>query len=146
MAEVFAGFVCGFALALIVTPFFALWLLQSRNAVPFIKNAVPEGMSIVMLSVPVSSFFFLIWTMIGIVLGMVLVAAQNATTRGGFGTYNILYTVIVVLLAFIIFFPPFVLVRSARRLTAGVALSFLLLFGWATPFLAHLASIRWAQG
>ena len=138
MAEVFAGFVCGFAVALIATPFFALWVLQSRNAIPFIKNAVPEGMSILMLSVPISSFFFLIWTMIGIVLGMALVAAQNATTWGG--TYNILYTVIVVLLGFTIFFPPFVLVRSARRLTAGVALSFLVLFGWLTPFLAHLAS------
>ena len=140
MAEVFAGFVCGFALALIATPFFALWVVQSRNAIPFIKNAVPEGMSILMVSIPISSFFFLTWTMIGIVLGMALVAAQNATTRGGLGSYNILYTVIVVLLAFIVFFPPFVIVRSARRLTAGVALSFLVLFGWLTPFLAHLAS------
>ena len=146
MAEVFAGFVCGFALALIGTPFFALWVLQSRDTIPFIRNAVPEGMSILMLSVPISSFFFLIWTAIGIVLGMVLIAAQNATTRGGLGSYNILYTVIVVLLAFIIFFPPFVVIRSARRLTAGLALSFLVLFGWATPYLAHLASIHGAQG
>lgn len=146
MAEVFAGFICGFALALIATPFFALWLLQSREAVPLVKNAVPEGMSILMLSIPISSFFFLTWTAIGIVLGMMLLAIQDETTQGGLGSPNILYTAIVLILTVMIFLPPFVIIRSARRLTVGLALSFLVLFGWVAPHLAHLASIHAGQG
>ncbi|MGA2286594.1 MAG: hypothetical protein ABSG55_10040, partial [Dehalococcoidia bacterium] len=67
MAEVFAGFVCGFALSIIATPPFALWVLHMRDDVPFIRNAIPQGMPVTLLSVPISSFFFLVWTGLGLI-------------------------------------------------------------------------------
>ena len=65
MPEVFAGFVCGFTLSIIATPPFAIWVLLLREDVPFIRYAIPKGMPITLLSVPIASFFFLIWTGLG---------------------------------------------------------------------------------
>jgi hypothetical protein len=142
MEEVFSGFVCGFALSIIATPPFALWVLKSRNDIPFIRSAVPPGMPLTLLSVPIASFFFLIWTALGLVFGMVLIAANDAQPRGGLGSPNLLFTVIVIITAFAVFFPFFAFVRSARRLAIFLAVSFVVLFGWATPILAHYASTR----
>lgn len=142
MPEVFAGFVCGFALSIIATPPFAIWVLHSRDDIPFIQNAVPKEMPITLLSIPIVSFFFLVWTGIGLVLGMVLLAFDNGNPPVGFGAPSTLFAVVVLLSALIIFMPFFVLVRSARRLALFLAVSYVLLFGWATPILAHYASTR----
>jgi hypothetical protein len=142
MAEVFAGFVCGFALSIIATPPFAFWVVTARNQIPFIRNAVPEGMPLTLLSVPIASFFFLVWTGLGFVFGMVLIAANDAQPHGALGSPNFLYTVIILLTAFVIFFPFLALIRSARRFALFLAVSYIILFGWATPILAHYASTR----
>ncbi|HUS82837.1 MAG TPA: hypothetical protein VM013_06255 [Dehalococcoidia bacterium] len=142
MAEVFSGFVCGFTLSIMATPPFALWVLKSRDDISFIRNAVPPGMPLTLLSVPIASFFFLGWTALGLIFGMVLIAANDAHPQGGLGTPNLLFTAIVTITAFVIFFPFFALVRSARRLAIFLAFTFVALFGWATPILAHYASTR----
>jgi hypothetical protein len=142
MAEVFSGFVCGFTLSIIATPPFALWVLKSRDDIPFIRNAVPPSVPLTLLSVPIASFFFLIWTALGLVFGMVLIAADDAQPHGGLGSPNLLFTAIVVITAFVVFFPFFALVRSARRLVLFLVVTYVALFGWATPILAHHASTR----
>jgi hypothetical protein len=142
MAEVFAGFVCGFALSIIATPPFALWVLHSRDDIPFIRNAVPKGLGVTLLSVPIASLFFFVWTGLGLVLGMLLLAADNGNPTDAFGSPNVAFSVIVVISALMIFMPFFVLVRSARRLALFLIISYILLFGWATPILAHYASTR----
>jgi len=140
MEEVFSGFVCGFVMSIVATPPFALWVTKSRDDIPFIRNAVPKGMPLTLLSIPIASFFFLIWTELGLVFGMLLIAANNAHPQGGLGSPNLLFTVIVLSTAVIVFSPFFVLVRSARRLALFLALTYIALFGWATPILAHYAS------
>ena len=142
MPQVFAGFLCGFALSIIATPPFAVWVLNSRDDIPFVRSAVPKGMPVTLLSIPILSFFFLIWTELGLVLGMLLLAADKANSTGGLGSPNLLFTVIVLLTAIIIFLPFFALVRSAWRLALFLAVSYVVLFGWATPILAHYASTR----
>ena len=142
MEEVFAGFVCGFALSIIATPLFAVWVLNSRDDIPFVRAAIPKDMPLTLLSIPIASFFFLIWTALGLVLGMMLFAMNNADPKGGLGSPNLPFTAIVVISAFVVFFPFFALVRSARRLAILLALSYVVLFGWATPILAHYASTR----
>lgn len=142
MAEAFSGFICGFALSIIATPPFALWVLKARDEIPLIRNAVPKGMPLTLLSVPISSFFFLLWTGLGLILGMLLFAAENAHPDGGLGSPNLLYTLIVLVSAVIIFMPFYVLIPSARRLALFLIITYVALFGWATPLLAHYASTR----
>ena len=140
MEEVFSGFVCGFVMSIVATPPFSLWVLRSRDDIPFIRNAVPQGMPLTLLSIPIASFFFLVWTGLGLVFGMLLIAANNAHPQGGLGSPNLLFTVIVLSTAVMVFSPFFLLVRSARRLALFLAITYVALFGWATPILAHYAS------
>ena len=142
MEEVFSGFICGFVMSIVATPPFALWVTKSRDDIPFIRNAVPQGMPLTLLSIPIASFFFLVWTGLGLVFGMLLIAANDSHPQGGLGSPNLLFTVIVLSTAVIVFSPFLVLVRSARRLTLFLALTYVALFGWATPILAHYASTR----
>jgi len=142
MEEVFAGFVCGIVMSVIATPPFAVWVLNHRDDIPFVRSAVPKGMPLTLLSIPIASFFFLLWTELGLIFGMVLLATNDAGPKGALGSPNLLFTAMVLISAFIIFFPLFVLVRSARRLAVFLALSYVVLFGWATPILAHYASTR----
>ena len=140
MAEVFAGFISGFILALISTPVLVVWLVQSRGASAFIARALPQGTSPLIISVPAANFAFLLWTALGIVLGMLLIAVDERTSRGGLGSENLVFTLIVLLTAVVIFMPPLVLLRRARRVVVLHAVCFLALFGWLTPFLAQLNS------
>jgi hypothetical protein len=142
MEEVFSGFVCGFVMSIVATPAFALWVTKSRDDIPFVRSAVPKGMPLTLLSIPIASFFFLIWTELGLVFGMLLIAANNAHPQGGLGSPNLLFTVIVLSTAVMLFSPFFFLVRSARRLSLFLAITYVALFGWATPILAHYASTR----
>ena len=140
MAEVFAGFICGFVLALISTPVLVVWLVQSREASAFIARALPKGTSLFILTVPAANVAFLLWTALGIVLGMLLIAVDERTSRGGLGSENLLFTLIVLLSAVVFFLPPLVLLRRARRIVALHAVCFVALFGWLTPYLAQLNS------
>jgi hypothetical protein len=140
MAEVLAGFVCGFALSIIDTPPFAVWIVKARDDIPFIRNAVPKGMAPTLLSVPISSFFFLMWTGLGLVYGMVLIAAENSHPNDGLASPNLLYTLFILITAVIVFLPFYALIPSARRLALFLVLTYVALFGWATPYLAHYAS------
>jgi hypothetical protein len=142
MEEAFSGFLCGFVLSIIATPPFALWVLKSRDDIAFIRYAVPKGMPLTLLSIPIASFFFLVWTALGLVFGLLLIAANNAQPHGGLGSPNLLFTAVVVITAFAIFFPFYAFVRSARRLALFLAFSYVALFGWATPILAHYALTR----
>ena len=139
MEEVFSGAVCGFTWAIIATLPLAVWALKARQEVPFLKTAVPEGMSLAILTIPLASFFFPASSALGIVFGMLLIAAKDAHTQSGLGSPNLMYTLIVLITAFMLFFPFFALVRSARRLTIFLAFVFVALFGWLTPYLAQYA-------
>ena len=140
MAEVFAGFISGFVLALISTPVLAVWLVRSRESSDFIARALPKGTSPLIISVPAANFAFLLWTALGLVLGMLLIAVDERTSQGGLGSENLLFTLIVLLSAVVFFLPPLVLLRRARRIVALHAVCFVALFGWLTPYLAQLNS------
>ena len=40
MAEVFAGFVCGYAVALVFTPLAALMIFSARRRIPYLAKAL----------------------------------------------------------------------------------------------------------
>ncbi len=139
MREVAAGFICGFVLSIIAAPPFAIWILSVREHMPFVRNVVPEGMPITLLSVPIVSFFFLLWTALGIIFGLVLFALDDSHVTGALGSPNIRYTVIVIISGFIVFSPFFILSRSARRFFLFLTVSYIVLYGWLTPIIAtHL--------
>ena len=137
MAEVFAGFVCGYAVALVFTPLVALMVVRARSRIPYLAKAIAPNISAVALTVPISLVGFLIWTAVGMVLGLLYRGAEQNAPDGGLGSPNLLYTALVLAFGG----SALVLVALAlRRLPWPVAVIGVVAvgtFGWAMPYLAR---------
>jgi hypothetical protein len=137
MAEVFAGFVCGYAIALLFTPLVALTIISARSRVPFLAKAIAPNISAVALTVPISLFAFLIWTAIGMVLGLLYRGAEQNIPQGGLGSPNVLYTALVFSFGTS---ALMIIALGLRRLpwqVLVIGVAFVGGFGWAMPYLAR---------
>jgi hypothetical protein len=139
MEEVFAGFVTGYIMALVFTGLAALTIVQARSRLPYLAQAIAANISAVALTVPISLIAFLLWTAIGMLLGLLYRYTLEEAPGGGLGSPNILYTVLIISFGGL---TLTVLVAAFRRLpwqVAAMGLSFIALFGWVLPRLAQAA-------
>ena len=139
MEEAFAGFVTGYCMALIFTGLAALMLVEARSRVPFLAKAIAPNISAIALTVPISLFAFLLWTAIGMLLGLLYRYTLEEAPGGGLGSPNLLYTVLIISFGGLTLTT---LVAAFRRLpwqVAAMGLSFIALFGWVLPRLAQAA-------
>ncbi len=139
MAAVFAGFVMGFALSLAVAPAAAIALVRSNDRTGLAQRIAPPGTNVIALSVVLHFAAMIVLTMIGLLLGMLLVALNDRRPDNGLGSPNVAYTLIVVALTAVLVIPT-VAVPAVRRYSVAGALVFAVLFGWAMPWLAELGS------
>lgn len=134
MPQVFAGFVAGYAVALIATPLLAFGLLKMRSGNGAVSRLLPKGTSVVGLSVLMHGAMFIAWTGIGLILGLVLYAMRDAD--GAAGSLNAPFTLFVAALTLMIFAPAAILAPTMRRGVLGFALAIIFVFGWGMPYLA----------
>ena len=140
MAEVFAGFVSGYGMAVITTPVLSVWLVRLRMESALMAKLLPEGASAVSMSVLLHSALALFWTGIGLVLGMVLLGMRGAGEA--MGSLNGPYTLFVAALFVALGAPLVALQPRLRRLSlSGIVLG-ILVFGWLTPYLAQWSSFE----
>jgi hypothetical protein len=137
VAEVFAGFVIGFAIALIASPLAAWAIVSSNDRSGAAQRLAPPGTSVIALTVVLNLAAVLLFTALGMVLGMALAGIEDRQPDGGIGSPNRVYTLLVVTLTAVIVIPTLVLPSLRRYVIAG-ALAFVALFGWAMPWLATL--------
>ena len=138
MAEVFAGFICGYGLALAVTPVMAIALLRARVSSPLLERIVPRGTSLIALSMILHTFAFLVLTALGILLGLLLLGIEEQRPDGGLGSPNRVFTALVVAITVIAVGPlAVVLARQRVALLLGAAV-FAITFGWLMPYLSLL--------
>jgi hypothetical protein len=136
MAETLSGFVCGFALALLVTPLLAVALLRARVNSPTLERLVPKETNILALSMLLHSGAFLAFTGIGIVLGMMLYGIEDARPAGGLGSPNAFFTLLVLAITAIAVVPMAVVLPRQRGLLLAAAVVFAVTFGWVMPYLS----------
>lgn len=134
MAQVFSGFVCGFGLALLLTPLLAVMLLRLRTSSALLERLVPPGSSAVGLGVILHGALLLVWTMAGIILGLVLLAMEDA--GAGLGSANAPYSLFVLAMALAVAAPVIVLLPSVRQAGAAGFVLVVLVFGWLMPYMA----------
>lgn len=137
MAEVFAGFVVGYALALLLTPLAAIALVRSNRRSGFAQRVAPPGTSIIALSVVIHFAAIIMLTALGLVLGMALGGIESRRPDGGLGSPNLVYTLMVLALAAMLAIPTLA-VPAVRRYVLIAAVAFAVAFGWAMPWLAQL--------
>ncbi len=142
MAEVMAGFVCGFGLSLIATPAAAIAIVRARVTSPLAAQLVPEGTSLVAVSVVIHMFAILTLTAVGLLLGLLLYGIESDRPAGGLGSPNWLFTAMIVAITAIGFGPPLALAPRWRRPLLFSALLFLACFGWLMPYLSLLGPDR----
>jgi hypothetical protein len=135
MGEVFAGFVCGFALSLLSAPLLAYLLLQMRGSNPALARLLPEGTNTVALAMTVQFALFFFWTGLGIILGLVLLAS-NGITGAAIGLKNPLFTLIVFSAAFGLSAPLALVISAWWRQIVFVGVASFLLFGFLMPYMA----------
>ena len=137
MAEVFAGFVTGFAISLVVAPLGAWLLISTNDRSGFAQRMAPPGTNFVALSVVLHLVAVLTLTAIGMFLGLILGGLDDRRPDAGLGSPNWVYTLIVVALTAVVVIPLLVVtaIRHYVVIFAGVCA---LLFGWAMPWLATL--------
>ncbi len=136
MPEVFAGFLCGYVLALISTPLLAVGLLRLRGESALLGRLLPPGVSAVGLSVLLHTALFFTCTAIGIVLGLLLLAMKGGP--GALGSANTPFTLFVAGLTLAVIAPVAIVVRPLRASALGGGLVVLIVFGWLMPYLAQV--------
>lgn len=139
MADVFAGFIVGFALSIVAAPLAAIMLIRSNDRTGLAQRIAPPGTNVVALSVVLHFGAMLLLTMIGMILGTLLLALDGRRPEGGLGSANVAYTLIVVALTAVIVVPTLALPAARRWCVAGSVI-FALAFGWAMPWVAAAGS------
>ncbi len=137
MADVFAGFVIGYVLAILAAPLGAIALVRSNDRSGLAQRVAPQGTSVVALSVVIHFAAIISFTAIGIVLGMALNGIEQRRPAGGLGSPNFVYTLLVLALTAVSTVPTLA-VPAIRRYAVVAALVFAAAFGWAMPWLARL--------
>lgn len=137
VAEVFAGFVVGYAFSLLFTAVAAMMLIQARDNVPYLAKAIAPSISAVQLAVPVSLLAFLWWTLAGLLLGVLYRAARLNLAGGGLGSPNWPFTLAVVLVAIVFLGVVYYAWRRVRWPVVLTAAAFAAMFGWGMPHLAQ---------
>jgi hypothetical protein len=142
MAEVMAGFICGFALSILATPIAAFYILSARTTSPLMHQIVPEGTSLFAISVLLNSFFILTMTAIGILLGMLLLGLESSNPESGLGSPNRVYTAFILIVTAIAILPLSIASTNLRVPLLIGGLIFVATFGWFMPYLASLSPIE----
>lgn len=135
MAQVFAGFVCGYILALAGAPILALDLLRVRASNSAVSRLMPAGTSVVALTVVLHGVLIIGCTGAGLLLGLLLYAMRHA--EGALGSPNIAFTLFVFGATIALFAPAVVLAGRFRQQVLATAAVVFLLFGWLMPYLAE---------
>ena len=137
MPQVFAGFVVGYALAIVAGGAGAIALIRSNERSGFAQRIAPPGTSVIALSVVIHFTAMLVLTAIGLLLGVALAGIDDRRPEGGLGSPNMAYTLLVIALAAVVVIPTLALPRIRRyAIICGIAA--VLTFGWAMPWLAQL--------
>lgn len=139
MASVFAGFVVGYALSLLVGPLAAVLIIRANKRAGFAQRIAPPGTSVIALSIVLHVAAILTLTAFGLLLGMLLDGIDSRRSDAGLGSPNVIYTLLVTALTAILVIPS-AAIPAIRRYAFAGALVFVASFGWAMPWLAQLGS------
>jgi hypothetical protein len=120
----------------IATTFALVFLFTRVSRTGWLDRMIAEDVPVALLAVPVSIGAMLVWTMVGLALGLLWVAGGFESKPSGLGSESWQFAFIVVAAA-LLPLPPLVLfLRRYWWLWAAMSMLFAGLFGWAMPALA----------
>jgi hypothetical protein len=142
VAEAFSGFICGYALAVIATPIAAIALVRQRVQSEALRRILPPDSPMVAWSLILHTGWIIMFTAIGMLLGLLLHGAERRHPAGGLGSPNAIFTIVVIAMAAIAVLPLAAVVPRWRVPLLASALVFAVTFGWIMPYLSLIAPGR----
>lgn len=139
MAEIFAGVICGYALALLVTPLAAVAMIRMRVHSEWLRRVLPEETPLLAWSLVLHSFWFLMFTGMGMVLGLLLYGLEDSQPDRGLGSPNAVFTIVVIATSAIAVLPLALVLPRWRTPLLASGLVIALTFGWIMPYLSLIA-------
>jgi hypothetical protein len=140
MAEVIAGWTAGYAMSLVSTFALTILLLQASGS-RMIQRYTNGEMNPWFLAVPLSLGAFLVWTMIGLVLGSLYKVGGLADHPDALGSPSAPFLIGVAAVA-VMPLPLLILFfRKQWLIWCGLSAAFVLLFGWLMPIMAQHANL-----
>jgi hypothetical protein len=136
MAEVFAGFLCGYISALVLTPFLALGLLRMRASSVVLARLLPAGTPAVGLMVILHTGLAMFWTGAGLLLGLVLKAMNSGHPVHFLLSRNVAFSLFVAGLVIAAVAPVALMSARHRHMVLISGGLVVLVFGWLMPYLA----------
>ncbi|MSQ62160.1 MAG: hypothetical protein EXR43_06255 [Dehalococcoidia bacterium] len=134
------GFMVGYGVAIAFTAAAAILIVRLRTQVRFLRERLAPWLTPMTVAVPVAGFAFLAWTAIGMGLGLAYYAMEQVAPRGGLGSPNLVYTMVIAGLALVLVAPWLVVAPALRRyLAVGVAV-YIAAFAWLLPNVIAQAS------
>jgi hypothetical protein len=136
MNAVFAGWFAGYVMGVLTTVCLAIVVARMRDT-GFVERWAARDVPGVMLAVPLFTGAALGWGMVGLLLGSLYEVGGFEEKPGALGAPSWVFLLLVGALAWL---PLPILVLVWRRywwMWAGLAASFVALFGWAMPLLAE---------
>jgi hypothetical protein len=135
VAQVFAGFITGYAFALVLSPLIAYRLLRARTPGGWLERLMPQGTPVLAVAMVVHGALFIVWTGAGILLGLLLYGLRDQGE--GAGSANLTYTLAVVVLTAVAVLPVAAFSFRLRPWALLGGLVAVALFGWLMPYLAE---------
>jgi hypothetical protein len=135
VAEVFAGFVAGYGLALITTPILAWMMFRVRASSELLTRMFPREAPLVAVAMLLHGMLTFALTLLGLILGLVLLAMKDAD--GALGSLNWPFTLFVAALTLAGVAPVFAIFWPFRVAIAAYTVLFVAVFGWLMPYLAE---------
>ncbi|MGD9934657.1 MAG: hypothetical protein AB7T37_13210 [Dehalococcoidia bacterium] len=134
--EIIAGFVCGYAMALLSTAAFTYLLVKAENPW-FVRQILYEETPMGLAAVPLSFGTALFWNFFGLVIGSVyrvLDAGGHPNALGSPSGPFLAGTVVIAVLPL-----PFLILVWPRYwwIYTGMSAAFVAMFGWTMPLLAE---------
>jgi hypothetical protein len=136
MAAVFSGFLCGYGLALVATPAIAIALVRARVSSALVKQIMPEGTSLIAVSLIIHTFAIFTLTAVGLLLGIMLAGLDDRSPDGGLGSPNQAFTAFILITTAIAVLPMAIVLPKWRRALLAGGLIFVATFGWLMPYLS----------
>ena len=135
MEAVITGWLAGYTMGIASTIAFTILAIRSR-AGRFTERWIAEEVPGVLLGVLIFMGASVGWTAIGLVLGSAYEVSDAKSGRDGLGSPSVVWTIVILGLAWVPLPPLVMLSRKFWWLWASMCATFAALFGWAMPILA----------
>jgi hypothetical protein len=116
---IFGGFVAGYIVSIVDVVVLALAFAKARDAIGWIDHVLSREVPMTLVTIPLFTGSVIVWTAVGLIMGLAFHLSTSEDPDWVLGSSNIVFTVVVGLLAGAVAAAVIVVRPGAARMVAG---------------------------